>query len=104
MKGCMMRRGWMLLGLLALSDAALADEGRAGEGRYEALPLAGADGGKGGARAFILDTRDGHVWIWSENELITTPDGRRRYGAGFIYQGKLRPGSQPGEMIEQQAR
>jgi hypothetical protein len=100
----MMRTGWMLLGLLALSDAALADEGRAGEGRYEALPLAGADGGKGGARAFILDTRDGHVWIWSENELITTPDGRRRYGAGFIYQGKLRPGSQPGEMIKQQGR
>ena len=95
----MMRTGWMLLGLLALSTAALA-----GEGRYEALPLAGADGGKGGARAFILDTRDGHVWVWSENELITTPDGRRRYGAGFIYQGKLRPGSQPGEMIEQQGR
>jgi hypothetical protein len=99
MKGCVMRTGWLLLGLLALSTAALA-----GEGRYEALPLAGADGGKGGARAFILDTRDGHVWIWSENELITAPDGRRRYGAGFIYQGKLRPGSQPGEMIEQQGR
>lgn len=104
MIGCMMRSGWMLLGLLALSDAALADEGRAGEGRYEALPLDGTDGGKGGGRALILDTRDGHVWIWSENELISAPDGRRRYGAGFIYQGKLRPGSQPGEMIEQQGR
>ena len=53
-----MRTGWMLPGLL--STAALA-----GEGGYEALPLAGADEGKGGARAFILDTRDGHVW--SEN-------------------------------------
>ena len=94
-------RTWMALGLLlAVSASAWAGEG----GRYEALPLAGADGGKGGARAFILDTRDGHVWIWSENELITAPDGRRRYGAGFIYQGKLRPGSQPGEMIEQQGR
>jgi hypothetical protein len=95
-----MRTGWMLLGLLAVSAGAWADEA----GRYEALPLAGAEGGKGGGRAFILDTRDGHVWIWSENELITAPDGRRRYGAGFIYQGKLRPGSQPGEMIEQQGR
>ena len=94
-----MRTGWMLLGLLALSTGALAEDGR-----YEALPLPGAEGGKGGARAFILDTRDGHVWIWSENELITAPDGRRRYGAGFIYQGKLRPGTLPGEMIEQQAR
>ena len=94
-----MRTGWMLLGALALSGSVLAESGR-----YEALPLAGADGSKGGGRAFILDTRDGHVWIWSENELITAADGRRRYGAGFIYQGKLRPGSQPGEMIEQQGK
>jgi hypothetical protein len=91
-----MRTGWMLLGLLALSASALAEDGR-----YEALPLSSTEGSKTGTRAFILDTRDGHVWIWSENELITAPDGRRRYGSGFIYQGKLRPGSQPGEMIEQ---
>jgi hypothetical protein len=94
----------MLVGLLTLSTGALADDGRAGVGRYEALPLAGADGGKGGGRALILDTRDGHVWVWSENELITAPDGHRRYGAGFIYQGKLRPGSQAGELIEQQGK
>jgi hypothetical protein len=93
-----MRTGWMLLGLMMLSSAALAEDGR-----YEALPLAGSDGGQGGGRALILDTRDGHVWVWSENELITAPDGSRRYGSGFIYQGKLRPGSKPGEMIEQQA-
>jgi hypothetical protein len=94
----------MLLGLLALSTVAHAEDGRAGAGRYEALPLAGADGGKGGGRALILDTRDGHVWVWSENELITAPDGSRRYGSGFIYQGRLRPGTRPGEMIEQQVR
>lgn len=99
-----MRTRWMLLGALLLSGNVLAEGERAGAGRYEALPLAGAEGSKGGGRAFILDTRDGHVWIWSENELITSPDGRRRYGAGFIYQGKLRPGSQPGEMIEQQGK
>ena len=92
-------RTWMLaLGWLMLAGGALADDGR-----YQALPLPGA-GGQGGGRAFILDTREGHVWIWSENELITAPDGRRRYGSGFIYQGKLRPGTQPGEMIEQQAK
>ena len=99
-----MRTRWMLLGALALTGSALAEDGRAGAGRYEALPLAGAEGSKGGGRAFILDTRDGHVWIWSENELITSGDGRRRYGSGFIYQGKLRPGSQPGEMIEQSGK
>ncbi len=90
-----MRTGWVLLGLLTLSMGALAENER-----YQALPLAGAEGGKGGARAFVLDTRDGHIWIWSENELITAPDGGRRYGAGFLYQGKLRPGTQPGEFIE----
>ena len=96
-----MRTGWMLVGLLALSTGAQAEDGR-----YQALPLAmaGADGGQGGGRALILDTRDGHVWVWSENELIAAKDGRRRYGAGFIYQGKLRPGTQPGEFIEPQAK
>jgi hypothetical protein len=94
----------MVLGALLLSGHVLADDGRAETGRYEALPLAGAEGGKGGARAFILDTRDGHVWVWSENELVTAPDGRRRYGAAFIYQGKLRPGSRPGEVIDQPAK
>ncbi|MBU1222889.1 MAG: hypothetical protein KKA22_07005 [Gammaproteobacteria bacterium] len=94
-----MRTGCMLLGVLALSTSAwAADE------RYQALPLAGAEGSQGGGRAFILDTRDGHVWVWSENELLTAPDGSRRYGAGFIYQGKLRPGTRPGELIEPQAR
>jgi hypothetical protein len=94
-----MQTRWILLGLLALSAGALA-----GDERYQALPLAGAEGGQGGGRALILDTRDGHVWVWSENEPITAPDGSRRYGAGFVYQGRLRPGSQPGEMIEQQTK
>jgi hypothetical protein len=89
----------VLLGVLTLAGAAQAEDGR-----YQALPLAGADGGKGGGRALLLDTRDGHVWIWSENELVTAPGGGRRYGAGFIYQGRLRPGTQPGEMIDPQAR
>ena len=94
-----MRTGWMVLGLMALATGAQAEDGR-----YQALPLAGAVGGQGGGRAFILDTREGHVWIWSENEPITAADGRRRYGAGFIYQGKLRPGTQPGELVESMPR
>ncbi len=91
-----MRTGWLLLGWLAISGGAHAEDGR-----YQALPLAGAEGGMGGGRAFILDTRDGHVWIWSENELMAAADGRRRYGTGFTYQGKLRPGTRPGELIDQ---
>jgi hypothetical protein len=88
-----------MVGLLALATQAQAENGR-----YEALPLAGVDGGKGGGRALIVDTRDGHVWVWSENELLNSPGGQRRYGSGFIYQGKLRPGTQPGEIVEPQTR
>jgi hypothetical protein len=94
-----MQTRWLILGLLVLATQALAEDGR-----YEALPLAGADGGKGGGRALILDTRDGYVWVWSENELLNSPNGQRRYGSGFIYQGKLHPGTKPGEIIEQQSR
>lgn len=94
-----MRTRWMAVGLLVLASGALADDGR-----YQALPLAGAPGGQGGGRAFILDTREGHVWIWSENEPIVAADGSRRYGAGFIYQGTLRPGSRPGELVQPQPR
>ena len=97
-----MRSGWMVLGALALAAAAQASGGSIDDGRYEAFPLAGVLGSKGGGggRVFILDTREGHVWIWSENELITAPDGSRRYGAGFVYQGKLPSPTQPGEFIE----
>ena len=94
-----MRTRWLMVGILVLATQAQAEEGR-----YEALPLAGADGGKGGGRALIVDTREGHVWVWSENELLNSPNGQRRYGSGFIYQGKLRPGTQPGEIIEPQSR
>lgn len=95
-----MRASIMLLtGLLASGLASATDDGR-----YQALPLAGAAGGQGGGRAFILDTRDGHVWIWSENEPVAAPDGRRRYGSGFIYQGKLRPGTRTGEFIDPDGR
>ncbi|WP_461585466.1 hypothetical protein [Thiobacillus sp.] len=70
------------------------------DGRYQALPPAGAEGGSGGGRALILDTREGHVWVWSENELMAKPGGGRRNGPGFTYQGKLRPGGAPGETID----
>ncbi|HMM46608.1 MAG TPA: hypothetical protein PKC12_01360 [Thiobacillaceae bacterium] len=92
----MKNAGWLLLAALALPGGVLADNER-----YQALPLAGAPGGQGGARAFILDTRDGHVWVWSENEPVGGADrASLRYGTGFVYHGKLRPGTHPGEFIE----
>lgn len=92
-----MRVTLMLLAGLLMSGAVAAEDGR-----YEALPLPGGDA-RSGSRALILDTREGHVWIWSENELVTTAGGDRRYGSVFIYQGRLRPGSRPGEVIDANA-
>lgn len=99
-----MRTGWIVGSMLMAAMFAVPSVALADDGRYQALPLNSVEASKTGTRALIVDTRDGHVWVWSENELITAPDGRRRYGAGFLYQGKLRPGSQPGEMIEQQSK
>jgi hypothetical protein len=93
----MMRNGWMMAGMLLFPACVLA-----GEGRYEALSLGSAEGG--GTRALILDSREGHVWVWTENELVAAPDGSRRYKTGFVYQGRLRPGARPGEMIEPQVK
>lgn len=72
--------------------------------RYQVV--AAPEGGRFGqtaavqSRVFILDTQEGHYWTWGESEIL--PGGReeRRIGPALIYQGKLRPGKQPGEVIE----
>ena len=72
--------------------------------RYQAIAL--PEGGRQGQHAtlspkvLILDTRDGHLWTWAENETVYQ-DGTPRIGTVLIYQGKLRPGEQPGEVLEQ---
>lgn len=68
-------------------------------GRYQAIPLDGEAASRGGSRVLIIDSREGHVWTWSGNELISDPNSGRRYGAAFIYQGKIRPGDRTGEII-----
>lgn len=69
-------------------------------GRYQAVPLEGEGPARGGNRVLIIDSQEGHVWTWSGNELITNDSSGRRYGAAFIYQGKVRPGSKTGEVID----
>lgn len=84
------------LGIIAL--CLLSAAASATDARYQAFPLPGEAGRN--TRAFVIDTQEGHVWIWSENELTTDAGGQRRYASGFTYQGKLRPGIRPGEFIE----
>lgn len=90
----------LLLFLGLLTAAAHAAE----PGRYQAIALEGDAAARSGApRVMIVDTTEGHVWTWSGNELLPDVGSGRRYGAAFIYQGKLRPGSKPGEIIDPQS-
>jgi hypothetical protein len=73
-------------------------------GRYQAIPLEGEGPGRSSSRVLIIDSQEGHVWTWSGNELVSESGNSRRYGAAFIYQGKVRPGNKAGEIIDSQPR
>lgn len=73
-------------------------------GRYQAVPIEGEGPARGGNRVLIIDSQEGHVWTWSGNELIGDTASGRRYGSAFIYQGRVRPGSKQGEVIELPAK
>jgi len=93
-----MRTLLLLMGLI--TGAAQAAE----NGRYQAIALEDEGASRSGARVLIVDTADGHVWTWSGNELMPDVGSGRRYGAAFVYQGKLRPGGKPGEIIDPQPK
>lgn len=76
----------------------------ADNGRYQAIPLDAEAASRGGSRVLIIDSQEGHVWTWSGNELISDSGSGRRYGAAFIYQGKVRPGNKAGEIIDSQLK
>lgn len=93
----------MCLAAILFSSVSVS-AGAADTGRYQAVPLDGEGPGRGGSRVLILDTQEGHVWTWSGNELIGDGGSGRRYGSAFIYQGKVRPGSKNGEVIDLYAK
>jgi len=92
---------WLLSGLMWAGVVACAHATEVG--RYHAIPLEG-EGARGASRVLIIDSQDGHVWTWSGNELIADSASGRRYGAAFIYQGKVRPGNKAGDIIDLQPR
>ena len=76
--------------------------------RYQAIAVPHAGQGNQisstNPKVFILDTQEGYIWTWSENETIYDPAGSPKIGTVLIYQGKLRPGNKPGDIIERQFR
>ncbi|MBM4228597.1 MAG: hypothetical protein FJ164_12760 [Gammaproteobacteria bacterium] len=67
------------------------------ESRYQAVPInAGSDFGT--EKALILDTMEGHLWIWTASPATDTEAG----GRYIIYQGQLFPGKEIGEVVLKQ--
>ena len=64
-------------------------------GRYQAMQI--RVGKKSEYNIFILDTKEGHMWLLETRE--SRIDGKL-FG-GLKYQGKLRPGKQAGDVIFQ---
>ena len=62
-------------------------------GRYQAIQL--RLGKKSEYNIFILDTREGHMWLLETKE--SRVDGRLT--GGLKYHGKLRPGKKAGDMV-----
>lgn len=88
---------------LLLTTAAIAQPGR-----YQAIavPETGSSAQISGIspKVFIIDTQEGHLWTWTENETIAQDAGPPKLGTVLIYQGKLRPGNRSGDIIEQRYR
>ena len=78
-----------LLIILTMSVTALGEE----TGRYQAMEI--RVGKKSEYTIFILDTKDGHMWLLETEE--SRVDGT--LSGGLKYHGKLRPGKKVGEMI-----
>ena len=62
-------------------------------GRYQAMQI--SVGKKSEYNIFILDTKEGHMWLLETRE--SRIDGKL-FG-GLKYQGKLRPGKKAGDTI-----
>jgi hypothetical protein len=88
------------LALLGASGGLAADD----TGRYSAFVM--HEGGRSGTsgslqpRVFIIDTVEGHLWTWEENTRIEEPGKRPSFGTGLVYQGRVRPGTRMGEVID----
>jgi hypothetical protein len=79
-----------------------------GEGRYEAVVLhegaRGATGAQLNPKVFILDTVEGHMWVWSDGELVQGLPGQTTFGTVLTYEGKLKVGRAMGEVVDRQLK
>ncbi|MDQ7834870.1 MAG: hypothetical protein RDU24_05770 [Humidesulfovibrio sp.] len=78
---------------VALTSPALAEEVR----RYKPVVVQGGDNNLYPPKVLIVDTRDGHLWLWQERGKKDSQDGLA--DTQLIYQGKVAPGRAAGDVI-----
>jgi len=86
----------LLLVALALLLVSPAQSSGAEEGRYQAVTIF-----RGSTpMVFILDTKNGHSWLWQKGS-YTTETGLREEWSTIYYQGRVIPGREgtPGQLI-----
>jgi len=73
--------------------------------RYQAIVL--HEGGQGNQfgkllpKVFIIDSKDGHMWILEHNTKLHDTSGSFSLGSVLTYQGRVRPGKKMGDIVEQ---
>jgi hypothetical protein len=94
----MRKWGFLIVLLLILPGSSLSGEATGEVGRYQAIAFQ-KSGDLGPNEIFIIDTREGHMWTWTE---YSTVSGVRRGGRYLTYHGKVVPGRKTGDVIEKQ--
>jgi len=94
MKSLSVKFGIIFLGILCwilIAQNVFAQE----IGRYQVVPL--PKGQDEPIHALIIDTKEGHIWTWDQ---YNREKGTSKVGRYLIYQGKVKPGSRMGEVIQ----
>lgn len=94
-------RRLMLALMLLIPNSVPADD----EGRYQMMLVQEGGAADGGnfqlPRVLVLDTEEGHLWTWGTE--FEARDRARQKIRTITYQGRLRPGARPGEVISRSA-
>lgn len=78
---------------VAATSPAKAEEVR----RYRPVVVQSGDNNLYPPKVLIVDTRDGHLWLWQERGRKDAQDGLT--DTQLIYQGKVTPGRAAGDVV-----
>lgn len=65
--------------------------------RYKPILVQSGDNNLANPKVLIVDTKDGHVWLWQERGRKEAADGSAE--SQIVYQGKVTPARAAGEVV-----